>query len=72
MVKDEIVEEVRTARAGHAAKHDNDLRRIVADLKDKQDASNRPVASFPPRRPMALASPPGDRDTTTDSKTSAA
>jgi hypothetical protein len=70
MVKDEIVEEVRTARARHAAEHDNDLRRIVADLKDKQDASNRPVASFPPRRPMALASPPGD--TKTNSKTSAA
>jgi hypothetical protein len=70
MVNDEIVEEVRAARASHAANHGNDLRRIVADLKAKQESSGRSVRSFPPRRPMALASTEGD--TASKSKTSAA
>jgi hypothetical protein len=70
MSNDEIVEEVRAARATHAAAHGNDLTRIFADLKAKQDLSGRPVASFPPRRPMDLASPEGAPNGS--SKTSAA
>jgi hypothetical protein len=51
MWTDEIVEEVRRARAEHAAQHGNDLRRIFQDLKRKQDASSRQVVSRPPRPP---------------------
>ena len=52
--KDEIVEEVRRAREGHAAKHGNDLRRIYEDLKAKQDASGRTVVSFQPEQPKSI------------------
>jgi hypothetical protein len=51
MWKDEIVEEVRAARGAHAAAHGHDLRRIVADLKRKQDASARSVVTLQPRPP---------------------
>lgn len=51
MWKDEIVEEVRRAREEHAAAHGHDLRRIFQDLKRKQDASGRKIASFERRAP---------------------
>ena len=35
-MNDPIVEEVRKARAEHAAHFDNDLHRIVAELKSRQ------------------------------------
>lgn len=56
MKNDEIVEQVRAARLAHASQHDNDLKKIFADLKAQQDASGRPIASFPPRRPVSVAS----------------
>ena len=51
MWEDEVVEEVRAARRAHAAAHGHDLRRIVADLKRKQDAAGRPAVTLEPRPP---------------------
>ena len=50
---DPIVEEVRRIRDEHAASFNYDLRAIVADLQKRQASSDRPVVSFPPRRPEA-------------------
>jgi hypothetical protein len=47
--KDEIVEEVRTARAAHAVANGNDLQRAFADLKRKQEASGREIVTLPPK-----------------------
>ena len=51
MWKDEIVEEVRRIRHEHAARFNNDLDAIVADLKEKERKSGRKVVSLPPKRP---------------------
>jgi hypothetical protein len=48
-MKDEIVEEVRRARHEHAAKFDNDLAAIFADLREITRKSGRKVVSFPSR-----------------------
>ncbi len=48
-MKDEIVAEVRRARHEHAAKFDNDLAAICADLREMTRKSGRKVVSFPPR-----------------------
>lgn len=47
---DPIVEEVRKAREEHAAKFDYDLHRIFADLKRRENRSEREVVSLPPKR----------------------
>jgi hypothetical protein len=51
MWTDEIVEEVRRARQAHAAADGNDLRRIVQDLRQRQDASGRKAVTLQPRPP---------------------
>ena len=51
MWKDEIVEEVRRIRHEHAARFNNDLDAIVADLRKRQRDSGHKVVSLPPRRP---------------------
>ncbi len=54
MWSDDIVEEVRRARHEHAAKFNNDLTAIFADLKEKTKQareSGRKVVSLPPKRP---------------------
>lgn len=51
MFKDPIVEEVRAARQRHASKFNNDLGRIVADLRQKEQRLDRPVVSLPPKGP---------------------
>lgn len=52
MWKDEIVEEVRRIRHEHAARFNNDLDAIVADLRKRQGESGHKVVSLPPRRPI--------------------
>jgi len=48
-MRDEIVEEVRRARHERAAKFDNDLAAICADLREMTRKSGRKVVSLPPR-----------------------
>ncbi|MHC5058055.1 MAG: hypothetical protein ACYTKD_25625 [Planctomycetota bacterium] len=48
-MRDEIVEEVRRVRHEHAAKFDNDLAAIFADLQERTRKSGRKVVSLPPR-----------------------
>lgn len=48
---DPIVEEVRKARAEHAAQFDNDLHRIVADLKSRQKRHGTRLVRLP-SKPM--------------------
>ena len=50
MFKDPIVEEVRAARWCHAAKFNNDLDAIVADLKKREKNLGRPVVSLAPKK----------------------
>jgi hypothetical protein len=44
---DLIVEEVRKVRAEHAAHFDNDLHRIVADLKSRQKRHGNRLVRLP-------------------------
>jgi hypothetical protein len=50
MKPDPIVEEIRKIRKMHAAKFNNDLRTICADLKEKEKECGHPVVSLPPKR----------------------
>ena len=50
MQKDPIVEEIRKIRKEHAAKFNNDLEAICADLKKKEKDCGHPVVSLPPKR----------------------
>jgi len=52
MFNDPFVEEVRAARQRHAAKFNNDLDAIVADLKSREKELDRPVVSLSPKRPV--------------------
>jgi hypothetical protein len=54
MWTDEVVEEVRKAREAHAAAHGRDLYRIFQDVRQKQDASGRKVATLSPRPPRTF------------------
>jgi hypothetical protein len=49
LFKDPIVEEVRAARRKHAAQFDYDLRKIVEDLRMKEQQAGRKIASFLPK-----------------------
>jgi hypothetical protein len=46
MVKDEIVEQVRRAREELAAKHNFNLKAILADARTRQKNSQHRVVSF--------------------------
>ncbi|MGH2588261.1 MAG: hypothetical protein ACRDJE_25355 [Dehalococcoidia bacterium] len=50
MWEDPIVKETREARAAHAARFNNDLQAIYADLKRQESVSGRSFASYPPKR----------------------
>ena len=50
MLPDPIVDEVRRIRLEHAAKHGNDLDRIVEALRAEERESSRPLLSPGPRR----------------------
>ena len=49
MFKDPIVEEVRAARQKHAAKFDYNLKKIVRNLRKRQENAGRESVSFPPK-----------------------
>ena len=49
MENDPIVDEIRQARHDHAAKFDNDLSAIVADIRRLEKESGRNYIKFPPR-----------------------
>ena len=49
--KDEIVEEVRTAREAYAAQFDYDLARMFEDLKKKEEQNPGPRANLKPLKP---------------------
>ncbi len=56
MWQEPIVEEVRKIRDEHAAKHDYDLERIFADLKEQERGSDREFVTLPPKRLVRKAS----------------
>ena len=49
-MKDPIVEEVRNARAAHAAGFNYDLHAICEDLRKKEQSCGHVVVSLPPKR----------------------
>jgi hypothetical protein len=51
--KDEIVEEVRTAKEAYAARFDYDLKRMVEDLKKHEEQNPAPRANLKPLKPHA-------------------
>lgn len=50
MFEDPIVEEIRAARRAYAAKFNNDLSLIVADLQRLQAESGMTYVNFPSKR----------------------
>ena len=50
--KDEIVEEVRAARAAYAVRFNYELAEMYKDLKVKEQARNRNIATLQPRKPQ--------------------
>lgn len=50
MWQDPIVAEIRKYREAHAAKYNYDLDAIYEALKEDEEKSDHPKASFPPRR----------------------
>ena len=50
--KDEIVEEVRTARETYAARFDYDLGRMLEDLKNQEKTDPAPRANLKPVTPF--------------------
>jgi hypothetical protein len=51
-LKDEIVEEVRAAREAYAARFNYDLAEMYKDLKAKEQAYSRNIASIQPLEPQ--------------------
>ena len=51
---DEIVEETRKAREEYAAKFEYDIAAIVADVKEKEKQSERPMVSLPRKQPVSV------------------
>lgn len=49
--KDEIVEEVRTAKEAYAARFDFDLARMFEDLKKNEEQNPAPRADLKPLKP---------------------
>lgn len=49
MTPNPIVEEIREIRHRLAAKFDNDIERIFADLRERQAASGRKIVKLPKR-----------------------
>ena len=47
--KDEIVEEVRTAREAYAAQFDYDLKRMIEDLRKREEEDPTPRANLKPQ-----------------------
>ncbi|WPD23776.1 MAG: hypothetical protein Q3M24_08805 [Candidatus Electrothrix aestuarii] len=49
MIKDPIVEEIRKYRAEHAARYDNDLKRICEALRKQEKRSQKEFVHFGPK-----------------------
>lgn len=59
MEDDTLMREIRAAKEAYASSLGFDLDAIVADLRAKAAAGNRPVVTLSPRRPDGwVASPP--------------
>ncbi len=56
MIPDPIVDEIRQFRQEHAAEHGHDLRRIVADLKKREQATTHIVLNPGPKLRLRQAS----------------
>lgn len=48
MIKDPVVEEIRKYRAEHAARYDNDLKKICDALRRQEKASQKEFVHFGP------------------------
>lgn len=48
MIKDPVVEEIRTYRAEHAARYDNDLKKICEALRRQEKVSKKAFVHFGP------------------------
>lgn len=57
MTEDPIVAEFRKVRHEHAAKFNNDIAAIFADIRRQEKESGRQYVSFPPRRIKPKAEP---------------
>jgi hypothetical protein len=55
MRDDDIIQEIRATRDAFAARHNYDVRSMVAELQAQQAASGIPAVTFPPRRPVPVA-----------------
>ena len=51
MMRDTITDSIRAVRRALAAKFDNDIQRIGADLRRQQNGSNRTFVRLPRRQP---------------------
>lgn len=49
MNEDPIVEEIRQYRAEHAARYDNDLKKICEALREREKQSKKEFVSFGPK-----------------------
>jgi hypothetical protein len=54
MTEDDVLREVREAREGYARSHNFDVRAMVADLRARDEAGDRPVVRRAPRRPQLV------------------
>jgi len=50
MTNNPIIAEVRKARKAYAARFNNDMAAMVADLRERQARGGRKVVRYPPRR----------------------
>jgi len=57
MTEDDVLREVRAAREAYARSHNFDVRAMVADLRARDAAGDRPVVRRAPRRPRPAALP---------------
>lgn len=49
-MEDPIIEELHKIREEWAAQFDYDIRAMVADLRQRQEAENRTLVTLPPKR----------------------
>jgi hypothetical protein len=56
--KDEIVDQVRSAREAHAARFNYDLAEMYKDLKAKEQARSRNIAELQPVEPQPKTGTP--------------
>lgn len=54
---DEIIDEVRSQREGHAASLDYDLKRITQDFQRQERESGRDIVIRSPRKPSGVRRP---------------